>query len=104
MALQALPEPEYYEKLNGNNQQFLYSIMVVTIIMAIGGVLGVMNTMFAAISQRSKDIGVLRLLGFTRWQVTVSFLLESLAIGVEKLYFPGVPKEKILEGFAAGRC
>jgi acetyl-CoA acetyltransferase len=26
----------------------------------------------------------------------------SLAIGVEKLYFPGVPKERILEGFAAG--
>jgi ABC-type antimicrobial peptide transport system permease subunit len=80
IALQAMPEPEYYDKLNGTNQQFLYSIMVVAIIMAIGGVLGVMNTMFAAISQRSKDIGVLRLLGYTRWQVTVSFLLESLVI------------------------
>ncbi len=33
-------------------------------IMAIGGVFGVMNTMFAAISQRTKDIGVLRILGF----------------------------------------
>jgi ABC-type antimicrobial peptide transport system permease subunit len=80
VALQALPEPEYYEKLNGTNKQFFYSIMVVALIMAVGGVLGVMNTMFAAISQRSKDIGVLRLLGFTRWQITVSFLLESLAI------------------------
>jgi putative ABC transport system permease protein len=82
VALQALPEPEYYEKLNGTNEQFLYSLMFVAIIMAIGGVLGVMNTMFAAISQRSKDIGVLRLLGFTRWQITVSFLLESLFIAL----------------------
>ena len=48
--------------------------------MAIGGVFGVMNTMFAAISQRTKDIGVLRILGFARWQILVSFLLESLVI------------------------
>jgi ABC-type antimicrobial peptide transport system permease subunit len=80
IALQAMPEPEYYEKLNNSNQQFLISVMVVAVVMAIAGVLGVMITMFAAISQRSKDIGVLRLLGYTRWQITVSFLLESLVI------------------------
>ncbi len=34
--------------------------------MSIGGIFGVMNTMFAAVSQRSKDIGVLRILGFSR--------------------------------------
>jgi ABC-type antimicrobial peptide transport system permease subunit len=48
--------------------------------MALGGVFGVMNTMFAAIRQRTKDIGILRVLGFARWQVLVSFLLESLLI------------------------
>jgi ABC-type antimicrobial peptide transport system permease subunit len=41
-----------------------------------------MNTMFAAISQRTGDIGVLRLLGFARWHVLVAFLLESLTIGL----------------------
>src|SRR5207245_6560591 len=41
---------------------------------------GVMNTMFAAIRQRTTDIGVLRILGFARWQVLVSFLLEALVI------------------------
>jgi ABC-type antimicrobial peptide transport system permease subunit len=50
--------------------------------MAVGGVFGVMNTMFAAISQRSKDIGVLRILGYARWQILVSFLLESLVIAL----------------------
>ena len=50
--------------------------------MAIGGVFGMMTTMFASIAQRIRDIGVLRLLGFKRWQVTVSFLLESLVIAV----------------------
>ena len=50
--------------------------------MAVGGIFGVMNTMFAAISQRTADIGVLRLLGYDRRQVLVSFLLESLLIAL----------------------
>ena len=50
--------------------------------MAIGGVFGVMNTMFAAISQRIKDIGVLRILGFARWQVLASFFLEALILAL----------------------
>jgi ABC-type antimicrobial peptide transport system permease subunit len=41
-----------------------------------------MNTMFAAISQRSKDIGVLRILGYARWQILVSFFLESLMLAL----------------------
>jgi ABC-type lipoprotein release transport system permease subunit len=80
VALEALPETEYFSKLNATNVQFLGSIAVVAVIMAIGGVLGVMNTMYAAISQRAKDIGVLRLLGYTRWQILVSFMIESLVI------------------------
>jgi ABC-type lipoprotein release transport system permease subunit len=80
--LNARPEPKYYEELGRTNQQMTYLIMVVAVIMAIGGVFGVMNTMFAAIAQRTRDIGVLRVLGFKRWQILVSFLLESLAIGL----------------------
>jgi ABC-type lipoprotein release transport system permease subunit len=79
-AVQAQTETEYYEKLNGTNQQFLIVFVFVAVFMAIGGVFGVMNTMFAAISQRIKDIGMLRILGFARWQVLLSFFLETLLI------------------------
>jgi putative ABC transport system permease protein len=81
-AVQAKVETEYYASLNGTNQQFLYSILFVTVVMAIGGVFGVMNTMFAAISQRTKDIGVLRILGYSRLQVLSSFFLESLLLAL----------------------
>jgi putative ABC transport system permease protein len=81
-ALQAQTETAYYEKLNGTNQQFLVAIVFVAVVMAVGGVFGVMNTMFAAISQRIKDIGVLRILGFASWQILVSFLLESLVLAL----------------------
>jgi ABC-type antimicrobial peptide transport system permease subunit len=60
----------------------LFAIIFVTIILALGGVFGVMNTMFAAISQRIKDIGVLRLMGYGRRHVLASFLMESLVIAL----------------------
>lgn len=81
-AVQAQTEKQYFAKLSETNKQFLYAINFVAIVMAIGGVFGVMNTMFAAISQRIKDIGVLRILGFKRWQILVSFLLESMVIAL----------------------
>jgi putative ABC transport system permease protein len=81
-ALQAEPETEYFSKLSATNRQFAVAISIVAVLMAIGGVFGVMNTMFAAISGRTKDIGVLRIIGFARWQILVSFFLESLVISL----------------------
>ncbi len=81
-SLQPMLETTYFNNLNGTNQQFLIAIIIVAVIMSIGGVFGVMNTMFAAISQRIKDIGVMRLLGFDRSQILISFLLESMLLAV----------------------
>jgi ABC-type antimicrobial peptide transport system permease subunit len=79
-AVSAQTEPDYFTKMAEANQELLSSIYFVSAIMALGGVFGVMNTMFAAIRQRAKDIGLLRVLGFARWQILVSFLVESLLI------------------------
>lgn len=79
-AVAAQAEPKYYASLNTTNVQFLGAIILLTGILAIGGVLGVMITMFAAIAQRTKDIGVLRIIGFAPWQVLVSFFLESVLL------------------------
>lgn len=75
-----LLETEYFESLSQINKQFEFGILFVTVFIAVGGVFGVMNTMFAAISQRTKDIGVLQLLGFGKFHIMISFLLESLLI------------------------
>lgn len=80
--LQASPEREYYSKLQETNRQFSWATYVIGVIMAGGGILGIVNTMFAAISQRTKDIGVLRLMGYRRWQIFMSFQLESLLMAI----------------------
>jgi putative ABC transport system permease protein len=81
-AVLAQTESAYYEKLNGTNQVFLWGSIVVVAIMAIGSVFGVMNAMFAAISQRTSDIGVLRILGYKRLHVLISFFLETLLLAL----------------------
>ncbi|MFO0821499.1 MAG: FtsX-like permease family protein [Pirellulales bacterium] len=81
-ALQAQLETEYFASLSKTNEQFLYAIVFIAAIMAVGGAFGITNTMLAAVSQRSKDIGVLRIIGYARWQVQLSFLLESLFIAI----------------------
>lgn len=78
--LKAFAEPEYYAELTKTNDQFLQAIVAVALIMAVGGVFGVMNTMFASIAARIREVGVLRILGFKRWQILISFMLESLLI------------------------
>jgi hypothetical protein len=49
-ALQAQTEAAYYDKLNATNLQFLVISIVATTVLAVGGIFGVMNAMFAAIS------------------------------------------------------
>ncbi|MBL8823489.1 MAG: ABC transporter permease [Planctomycetia bacterium] len=76
----AMPEKDYYQKLTENTKTFQVSAIVIAIIMAIGGCFGLMNTMFAAVAQRIKDIGVLRIIGYSKLQILLSFLLESILI------------------------
>ena len=81
-AVQALLEEEYFANLSQTNRQFLVSVIFVVFWLAVGGACGLMNTMFAAVSQRKRDIGVLRLLGFARWQILASLLIEALLLGL----------------------
>jgi putative ABC transport system permease protein len=81
-AILAQTEAAYFESLNQTNKQFLMMIVVVAALMAVGGIFGVMNTMFAAVAQRTREIGMLRILGFARWQVLVAFFLEAILLAI----------------------
>lgn len=81
-AVSAALETDYFAGLVETNKQFLVGTIFLTAIIGVGGVMGVMNTMFASVSQRSKDIGVLRILGFERSEVLCTFLLESLVLSL----------------------
>src|SRR6185295_8939843 len=53
---------------------------LVGIIMAVGSCFAVMNTMYAATAYRTREIATLRVLGFKRRSILLSFLFESLLL------------------------
>ncbi len=81
-SVQAYVEKDYFSNMSATSKQFLWSIVFVTVVMGVGGVFGVMNTMYAAVAQRTKDVGVLRIIGYTKADVQASFLRESLLLAM----------------------
>src|SRR4029077_19717338 len=54
----------------------------VTLILSIGAMFGAMNTMYAAVAYRTREIGTLRALGFSRLRIIGAFLAESVALAL----------------------
>jgi putative ABC transport system permease protein len=54
----------------------------VSAIMAIGSCFAAMNTMYTAVARRSREIGVLRVLGFSGRSILLSFVAESLLLSL----------------------
>jgi putative ABC transport system permease protein len=81
--LKAMAERNFYEDQQGIASGLLKGLAVfIALIMAIGAGFAGMNTMYAAVARRTKEIGTLRVLGFGRLSILVAFVLESLAIAV----------------------
>jgi ABC-type antimicrobial peptide transport system permease subunit len=80
-SIQALTEKEYYEK-QAKLMADLITILggILTGIMSVGAIAGAMNTMYAAVSQRKREIGCLLAMGFTPESVWLAFMVESLAL------------------------
>jgi putative ABC transport system permease protein len=83
MQVQAESERKYYEEQAGSLGTVLKILAAfVGIVMGIGAVFGAMNTMYAIVSQRTREIGTLRALGFSRTTILFSFVTESVFLAV----------------------
>jgi putative ABC transport system permease protein len=73
----AVTEQAYYDSLTSSGAPLQFLGLFISIIMAVGSSFAAMNTMYAAIARRATEIGTLRVLGFSRGSILLSFLLES---------------------------
>jgi ABC-type lipoprotein release transport system permease subunit len=81
MQLQALPERRYYENQAGHVTTALKALAaLVAVVMGAGAVFGAMNTMYAIVAARTREIGTLRALGFSRRAILLSFVVESAVL------------------------
>jgi ABC-type antimicrobial peptide transport system permease subunit len=83
LTLEAWRETRYYEKQSEMMAKFLRILgMTLTIIFSLGAIIGAMITMYAAVANRTGEIGTMRAIGFQRRSILTAFILESLLLGL----------------------
>ena len=80
--LEAMPETEYFARQMGTAKPLQYLAYFVGILMAIGASFGAMNTMYAQVAARIREIATLRALGFARRVILLSIVLESMTLAL----------------------
>jgi putative ABC transport system permease protein len=80
--LDALTEAAYYQAQTGSGVLIESLGIFVSIIMGVGSSFAAMNTMYAAVARRAQEIGTLRVLGFSRGSILLSFVVESILLAV----------------------
>jgi putative ABC transport system permease protein len=81
--VQARREQEYY----ASKSQIVTTLITVlgsliAVVMGLGAVFGALNTMYSAVSERSREIAVLRAIGFGGGAIVLSFFVEALLIAL----------------------
>jgi putative ABC transport system permease protein len=80
LQVRVLPETEYYKEQTKMASPIRFLAGFLAVIMSIGAAFSAMNTMYAAVGSRAREIGTLRVLGFRRREIYASFLLESVLL------------------------
>ena len=76
-------ERDYYEGQSETTGTLIRVFAIfVTAFLSIGAVFGAVNTMYAAVAYRTREIGTLRALGFSRLRIVTAFLAESVALAL----------------------
>ena len=76
-------QTEYYVERSETMTRLITTLgFLIAFLMAIGAVFGALNTMYSAVSTRTREIGTLRALGFGAGAVVVALMIESLALAL----------------------
>jgi putative ABC transport system permease protein len=80
--LDVFGQKEYFESQTSSALPIKILGYLIATIMAVGSSFAVMNTMYAATAYRTREIATLRVLGFKRRNILISFMFESLALAL----------------------
>lgn len=78
----AMSEKTYYDNQTSSGAPVEFLGIFCSIIMAVGSAFAAMNTMYAAVARRTAEIGTLRVLGFSRGSVLLSFFIEAVLLSL----------------------
>ena len=78
--LAAIPESVYFETQSRSGIFLKGAGTLIAVLLTFGAMFAAANTMFAAVSARTREIGTMRALGFSQFDILISFLGESLLL------------------------
>ena len=78
--LAAIPESVYFETQSRSGIFLKGAGTLIAVLLTFGAMFAAANTMFAAVSTRTREIGTMRALGFSQLDILISFLGESLIL------------------------
>src|SRR5580765_3216518 len=83
LKVKVVPQAEFLADQSSMLTKFIETIgFFIAAMMALGAIFGALNTMYSAISARTREIATLRALGFGAGPVILSVMLESLTIAL----------------------
>ena len=83
LTLDVKAEREFFEDQSKALSNFIsYLGLTLSVIFSVGAMIGAMITMYAAVANRTGEIGTLRALGFRRTSILATFLLEAVLLGI----------------------
>ncbi len=83
LTLDVKRERTFYEEQSEVMSNFIsYLGLTLSVIFSVGAMIGAMITMYAAVANRTSEIGVLRALGFRRGSILAAFLAEAFFLGL----------------------
>ena len=81
--MRVFTEKQYYEEQSRDAADAgEHDRRIIAVLMGLGAIFAALNTMYSAVSARTREIATLRALGFGASPVVVSVLTEALLIGL----------------------
>ena len=78
--LAAIPESVYFQNQSRSSIFLKGAGTLIAVLLTFGAMFAAANTMFAAVSSRTREIGTMRALGFSQLDILICFLGESLIL------------------------
>jgi putative ABC transport system permease protein len=78
--LAAIPESVYFESQSRSGAFLKVVGTLIAVLLTFGAMFAAANTMFSAVKSRTREIGTMRALGFSQFDILLSFLSESLIL------------------------
>ena len=99
LELVSMEEVDYYAALSAFFRPVQWMVIITAILIALGAILGGLNTMYAAFASRVREIGSLQTIGYSRMAIIISFIQESVLASAAGAILACLLGSTLLDGF-----